>query len=226
MNWSQNATIAAIIGAVVGAMITAAASLFISKKTNQIRRVDCVINDASSLLSFSEAIRSELEVTYSGERANSVFLFNLEVFNSGNQAVSNHPVLMRLDNSAKIVGYSVKTQPEVGFGKISELQRQNNVLDLSIELLNPGDIVYLELISVNNVSGMIDVYMKNANVICRSYTRRAAENAVLGVLNKTLDPTLVSLALVGSIPLFGAFAQPLMTVILAGRFEKALRQRK
>ncbi|MCV3213987.1 hypothetical protein OGM63_10745 [Plectonema radiosum NIES-515] len=226
MNWSQNATIAAIIGAVVGAVITAAASIFIWKKTNQVRRVDCVINDASSLLSFSEAIRSQLEVTYSGERANSVFLFNLEVFNSGNQAVSNHPVLIRLDNSAKIVDYSVKTQPEVGFGKISELQRQNNELDLSIELLNPGDRVYLELISVNNASGMIDVYMKNVNVTCRSYTRRAAESALLGVFNKSLDPTLVSLVLVRSIPFFGGFAEPLMAVILADRFEKALRQKK
>ena len=53
-----------------------------------------------------------------GEQATSVFLFNLEIFNSGNQAVGNHPVLMRLDNNAKIVGYSLKTEPEVGFGKL------------------------------------------------------------------------------------------------------------
>lgn len=226
MNWYENPTVAAIIGGVVGAAITAAASIFIWQKTNRVRRIDCVINDASSLLTFSDTIRSKLEVKYAGEQTTSVFLFNLEVFNSGNQAVGNQPVLVRLDNSAKIVGYSIKTEPEVGFGKISELQRQNSELDLSIELLNPGDRVYLELISVNNTSDLIEVYMKNANVICRSYTRKAAESAVLGVLNKSVDPTLVSLAMMRSIPFFGGFVEPFMTVVLAERFERALRQRK
>lgn len=215
-----------LFGGVVGAAITAAASIFIWQKTNRVRRIDCVINDASSLLTFSDTIRSKLEVKYAGEQTTSVFLFNLEVFNSGNQAVGNQPVLVRLDNSAKIVGYSIKTEPEVGFGKISELQRQNSELDLSIELLNPGDRVYLELISVNNTSDLIEVYMKNANVICRSYTRKAAESAVLGVLNKSVDPTLVSLAMMRSIPFFGGFVEPFMTVVLAERFERALRQRK
>jgi len=154
MNWYENPAVAAIIGAVVGASITAAASIFIWQKTSRVRRIDCVINDASSLLTFADTIRSKLEVKYAGEQATSVFLFNLEVFNSGNQAVGNHPVLIRLDNNAKIVGYSLKTEPEVGFGKISELQRQNGELDLSIELLNPGDRVYLELISVNNTSDL------------------------------------------------------------------------
>jgi hypothetical protein len=226
MNWYENPTIAAIIGAVIGSVITAAVSIFIWKKTSRIRRVDCVMDNASSLLTFSDAIRSKLEVKYSGEQATSVFLFNLEVFNSGNQAVGNQPILIRLDNNAKIVGYSLKTEPEVGFGKISELQRQNGELDLTIELLNPGDRVYIELISVNNASDLIDVYMKNANVIDRSYTRKAAESAILGVLNKTVDPTLVSLALIRSLPLFGGFAEPFMAIILAERFEKALRQKK
>lgn len=225
MNWYENPTIAAIIGAVIGSVITTAVSIFIWKKTSRIRRVDCVINDASSLLTFSDAIRSKLEVKYSGEQATSVFLFNLEVFNSGNQAVGNQPILIRLDNTAKIVGYSLKTEPEVGFGKIHELH-QNSELDLTIELLNPGDRVYIELISVNNASDLIDVYMKNANVITQSYTRKAAESAILGVLNKSVDPTLVSLAIIRSLPLFGGFAEPFMAIMLAERFEKALRQRK
>ena len=226
MNWYENPTIAAILGGVIGAVITAAVSIFIWQKTSRVRRVDCIINDASSLLSFSDAIRTQLEIKYSGEPASSVFLFNLEVFNSGNQAIGNQPVLIRLDNKAKIVGYSIKTQPVVGFGKISELQRQNSELDLSIELLNPGDRVSLELISVNNASDQIDVYMKNANVICRSYTRKAAESAILGVLNQTIDPTLASLAMIRSVPFFGGLAESLMLVILTERFEKALRQRR
>jgi hypothetical protein len=73
------------------------------------------------------------------------------------------------------------------------------------------------------------------NVVCRSYTRKAAESAILGVLNKSailgvlnksVDPTLVSLAMMRSIPFFGGFVEPFMTVVLAERFERALRQSK
>ncbi|MEG3955344.1 hypothetical protein [Microcoleus sp. herbarium2] len=225
MNWYENPTIAAILGGVVGSVITAAVSMWITKKTTQIRRVDCIINDASSLLSFSDTIRTKLEIKYSGEQATSVFLFNLEVFNCGNQAVANQPCLIRLDDKAKIIGYSIKTQPAVGFGEISKSQSQNS-LDLSIQLLNPGDRVYLELISVNNASEEIDVYMKNANVICRSYTRQAAESAILGTLSKAVDPRLMFLAIIRSLPFLGGIAEPFMMIILTERFEKALRQRK
>lgn len=226
MNWYENPTIAAIIGAVVGSVITATVSMWITKKTSQVKRVDCIINDASSLLSFSDTIRTQLEIKYSGEQASSVFLFNLEVCNSGNQAVENQPYLIRLDDKAKIIGYSIKTQPAVGFGEISKSQSQQNSLDISIQLLNPGDRVYLELISVNNASDEIDVYMKNANVICRSYTRQAAESAILGTLSKAVDPGLMFLAIIRSLPFFGGIAEPFMMIILTERFEKALRQRK
>jgi hypothetical protein len=225
MNWYENPTIAAILGGVGGSVITAGVSMWIAKKTSQVRRVDCIINDASSLLSFSDTIRTKLEIKYSGEQAISVFLFNLEVFNSGNQAVANQPCLIRLDDKAKIIGYSIKTQPAVGFGEISKSQSDRS-LDLSIQLLNPGDRVYLELISVNNASDRIDVYMKNANVIFRLYTRQAAERAILGTLNKTVDPTLMLLAIIRSVPFFGGIAEPLMMIVLTERFEKALRERK
>ncbi|WP_204368590.1 hypothetical protein [Neosynechococcus sphagnicola] len=97
---------------------------------------------------------------------------------------------------------------------------------MNIELLIPGVRVYLELISVNNTSELIEVYMKNANVVCRSYTRKAAESAILGILNKSVDPTLMSLSMMRSIPFFRGFLEPFITVILAERFERALRQNK
>lgn len=224
MAWYENPTIAAILGGLAGALITAAVSLFIWQKTNKIKRTDCIISEASSLLSFAATIRNKLEVTYAGERANTVFLFNIEVFNSGTLAIGSQPVQIRLDRTAKVVGYSVKTQPEVGFGQIQESQPENHALDLNIELLNPGDRVFIELISVNNASGAIDVYMKNANVINRVYTRQAAETAIARSLER-VDPTLMSLAMIRSLPFLGGIAEPLMTVILAERFEKALRQR-
>ncbi|MGL5064456.1 MAG: hypothetical protein ACRC62_31090 [Microcoleus sp.] len=226
MKWYDNPTVAAILGGVVGSLITAAASMFIWKKTSKVKRVDCVRNDVASLLNFSDAISSKLEVKYSGEKATSVYLFSLDIFNSGNEAIKNQPILIRLDNNAKIVDYTLNTKPKVGFGKIREFQGQNSELDLTIELLNPGDRVYIELMSVNNTSELINVYMKNEGVIDRDYTRKEAESAILGILNKSVDPTFISLAMISSIPFLGGFVQPLMSIILVERFEKALRRQK
>ena len=203
MAWYDNPTIAATVGAVAGAALTAAVSIFIWKKTHKIRRVDCIIDDASSLLSFSDEIRNELQIIYAGEPANSVFLFNLEIFNSGTLAIGSQPVIIRLDKEAKIVGYSLKTIPKVGFGEIKEMSRSQNDLDLNIELLNPQDRVYIELTSINNSSEQINVYMKNANVIPRIYNRRAVENTILGALNQTFEPSLGILVI--KIPFFGEY---------------------
>lgn len=68
--------------------------------------------------------------------------------------------------------------------------------------------------------------MKNEGVIDRDYTRKEAENAILGTLNKSVDPTFISLAMISSIPFLGGFVQPLMSIILVERFEKALRRQK
>jgi hypothetical protein len=64
--------------------------------------------------------------------------------------------------------------------------------------------------------------MKKANVVCRSYNRKAVESELLGDLNESVDPTLISL----SIPFVRGFARAIMTAVLAERFERALRQRK
>jgi hypothetical protein len=139
-------------------------------------------------------------------------------------AIGNQPIQIRIDRSSKIVGYSVKTEPEVGFGVIHEDQSENYALDLNVELLNPGDRVFIELISVNNESDEIDVYMKNANVVNRIYTRQAAEKAIASSLRK-IDPTLMSLAIMRYIPILGGVAVPFLTVVLIDRFEKALKKR-
>ena len=215
MAWYDNPTIAATLGALAGSVVTTFVSIFIWQRTKKIRRVDCIINDSSSLISFSDAIRKDLQIIYAGESANSVFLFNLEIFNSGTLAIRSQPVNIMLDSESKIVGYRLSTVPEVGFGGIDELSLEKNKLDLSIELLNPQDRVYIELTSINNSSENIDIYMKNANVIPRVYTRRAAENLMLGAFSEEIDLSLASLAIISAIPFFGGFARFLLTVVLS-----------
>lgn len=217
MSWYQNPTIAAVLGGLAGAIITSIISFYIWKKTHKIKRVDGVIGDISSLLSFSEKIKDQLEIKFSGTEAKAVYLFSVDVTNSGTEAVNNHPVNIRLDESSKIVDYSITTDPEVGFGDIIEKKKEGYALDLEIALLNPDDRVSIELVSLDNASEQINIYMKNANVQSRIYSRKSAEKQLIGAFS---DREMLLLAGLSSVPFFGGFAKSLMTLALAKRIDK------
>lgn len=217
MPWYENPTIAAVLGGLAGATITTGISLYIWKKTHKVKRVDGVIGDISSLLTFSEKIKDQLEIKFAGEEAKAVYLFSIDITNTGTEAVKNQPINIRLDESSKIVDFSTTTDPEVGFGEIIEKKKEGNVLDLEIELLNPDDRVSIEVVSLDNSSEKIDIYMKNANVQSRVYSRKTAEKELLGAFS---DREMLLLATMSSIPIFGGFARSLMTLGVARRIDR------
>ena len=217
MQWYENPTIAAIVGAVVGAILAGLVSLFIWRKTHKIKRIDGIINDVSSLLTFSDKIKDQLEIKFSGSEAKSVYLFSLEIINSGTEAIIKQPVGIRLNRSAKIVDYTIATEPEVGFGDILENQKNGNALDLEIALMNPNDRIEIELVSLDNQNEDIDIYLKNANVLSRSYSRKSAEIELIGALG---DREFALLAFSTIIPFFGGIAKTLMSLSLAKRIDK------
>lgn len=217
MPWYQNPTIAAVLGGLVGAIITSIISICIWKKTHKIKRVDGIIGDISSLLTFSEKIKDQLEIKFSGTEAKAVYLFSIDVINSGTEAVKDHPVNIRLDESSKIVDYSITTDPEVGFGEIIEKHKEGNALDLEIALLNPEDRVSIELVSLDNSGEQINIYMKNANVQSRIYSRKSAEKQLIGAFS---DREMLLLAGLSYVPFLGGFAKLLVTLVLAKRIDK------
>ena len=217
MPWYQNPTIAALLGGLAGAIITSIVSVYIWKKTHKIKRVDGIIGDISSLLTFSEKIKDQLEIKFSGAEAKAVYLFSIDISNSGTEAVESHPVNIRLDESSNIVDYSIATDPEVGFGDIIETRKEDNALDLEIALLNPDDRVSIEVVSLDNSSEQIDLYMKNANVQSRVYSRKSAEKQLIGAFT---DRQMLLLAGLSSVPFIGGFAKSMMTVALAKKIDK------
>ncbi len=217
MPWYQNPTIAALLGGLVGAIITSIVSVYIWKKTHKIKRVDGIIGDITSLLTFSEKIKDQLEIKFSGSEAKAVYLFSIDISNSGTEAVESHPVNIRLDESSNIVDYSISTEPEIGFGDIKEKRKEGNILDLEIALLNPDDSVSIEIVSLDNTSEQIDLYMKNANVQTRVYSRKSVEKQLTGAF---MDREMLSLAVLSTIPIIGGFAKSMMTVVLAKRIDK------
>ena len=217
MAWYENPTIAAVLGGLAGTLLSALAAIYVWRRTHRIRRVDCVVTDVASLLTFSDRIRDELRVTFAGSPANAVYLMSLDVVNTGTEAVRSQPINIRLAEGARIVDYSYKTEPPVGFGDIYEVKRDGSALDLEVALLNPGDRVSIELVSIDNPDDTLDVYLKNANVQTRMYSRASAESTVFDLMN---DTHVMWLAVLGAMPLFGGIARSLIDVAVAKRIGK------
>ena len=105
----------------------------------------------------------------------------------------------------------------MGFGDIIERKREGNELDLEIELLNPDDRLSIEVVSIDNTSEQINIYMKNANVKSRIYSRKSAEKELLGALG---NREMMLLACISAVPFFGGFARSFMTLALAKRIDR------
>lgn len=209
MTWYQNPTVSAVLGAVAGAIISAIVSVIIWRKTLKIKRIDCIINDISSLLSVSDKIKDELDVSYSEKKVESVYFISLEIINSGNEAVKDQPVNIRLANKSNIIDYSSKTFPAVGFGDIEEHNKKDNSLELKIALMNPGDKVSLEIVSIDNSDETVDVFLKNENVHNRIYSNKHGD---LSLPHLTSEKNMMLLAIISSLPLVGGFARSLINV--------------
>ncbi len=217
MAWYQNPTIAAVLGGIAGAILSIIASIFIWRKTHKVKRVDCLIHDVSSLLTVSDKIKDQLEVSYSGKKAESVYFISLEVINSGNEAVENQPVNIRLAEKSNIIDYSMKTNPPVGFGAVNQVSQSANGLDMTIDLMNPGDKVSFEIVSIDNEDDSIDVYLKNANVATRIISSQNGEVSLSDLMS---EKNMLFLAMMSAIPFFGGFARSMINVGLAQRIGK------
>jgi len=215
--WYQNPTVAAVLGGIAGAILSVIASIFIWRKTHKVKRVDCLIHDVSSLLTVSDKIKDQLEVSYSGKKAESVYFISLEVINSGNEAVENQPVNIRLAEKSNIIDYSMKTNPPVGFGAVNQVSQSANGLDMTIDLMNPGDKVSFEIVSIDNEDDSIDVYLKNANVATRIISSQNGEVSLSDLMS---EKNMLFLAMMSAIPFFGGFARSMINVGLAQRIGK------
>lgn len=210
-----------LLGAIVGTAITAGVSLYIFRKSRLRKRVDCAIGDPTPLFSISETIKEKLKITFDGQPVSSVFLFPLEVVNSGSVAIRSQPVLIRLAEGSNIVDYRIETEPQIGFGEIVCTKKEGSSLDLRISLLNPRDRVKMEILAINNPSGDINIGLKNEDVESRVFTRKSVESVLAGLPK---DYKLSALAFVSAMPFFGSFAQTLATLEIAQRIDRISRK--
>ena len=177
----------------------------------------CAIDDPTSLLSFASGIGDKLEVKYQGEQASSVFLFPLEVANTGTEPIENQPIEIHLSPGSRVLSYSIRTDPEIGFGDVTCIRQDGNCLHLEVALLNPRDRVLVETISLNNPNDDIEVGLKNKGVEARVYSRRTAESALSKLSG---DWSLTMYAAMSALPFFGSIGRALTTIELARRVDR------
>jgi hypothetical protein len=217
--WYQDpAIMAIIIGAIGGAIITGTISFFISQKEQKRKRVDCALGDVVSLLTISESIKKKLNITLDNQPVSAVFLFPLEIINSGDLAIRNQPLIVELAPGAKIIDHKIETEPKIGFGNITT-KVNGNVFELQIELLNPKERVNIEVVSVDNPSDTLEVGLKNENVETRIYTQKSVENTLLS-FSLSGEMPLITLSILGEIPFLGSLFKPLLSFEIARRLDR------
>ena len=203
-----------VIGGIAGVLLTTVVSLFIWHKSRQRKRVDLAISTPVSLVSVSEAIKERLFTTFDNQSVSSVYRFDLGLVNSGDVAIRDQPVTVRLAPGSTIVDRSIETEPMVGFGEIRYLDSVSEELSLVIELLNPGNQVKLEILSINNPTDSIEVGLKNENVEARIFKDSS--------IDKVLDMSRrdIMIALYSGVPFLGRVAQTMAILEVARRLDQ------
>ena len=214
--WYQDPAIVGFVGAIVGAIITGVISLLIARREQKRKRVDCALGDPVTLVTISETIKKKLNITLDGQPVSSVYLFPLEIANSGDLAVSNQPVIVQLAEGAKIIDYKIETEPKIGFGNVAT-KISGNVFELRIDLLNPKEHVNLEVVSVDNSSDVIEIGLKNENVETRIFTQKSVQNTLNSL---SANFPLLALSLFGEMPVLGSFFRPLVTLEIARKLDR------
>ena len=204
----QDPAIVGLLGAIGGALISAAVSVFLWRKTRKVVRLDCALDDPRALLAFDSGIGDKLAVRYEGTDATSVYLFPLELENTGTEPIENQRLQVELASGSRILSYSANTEPQLDFGDIHCIRQDGNRLHLKFPLLNACDRVALQIVSINNIDASIQVGLKNKGVSVRVYSRRSA---VAG-LSEVGMASISAYAVLRAIPLAGSIARALATL--------------
>jgi hypothetical protein len=219
----KDPSVAAIIGGLGGALITSLVSLLLWKASQNKKRIDCMINETTELVSISDRIKEKLEIQYEGQKVNSAFLFNVVLTHTGNDAIKNQPVIFKFPPPTKIINYKFETVPSVDFGEVREKLNADNELKLEIELLNKKNKISFDIYTIENPSDVIEIGLKNENVDARMYSKKTLDKLVTSMSD---DAIMNLFAITGALPFVGWFFKPLFNYALMRKLNKIEKQEK
>ncbi len=221
MEWLSNPTVAGVLGGIAGAIVTGIFSVIIWIKSRTRKRVRAVIRDVTSLLEISDSIKSKLDLKVDGKPVTSLFLTSVDVQNVGNAAVDDQGIIISLSSGSEIVGYSVATEPLLGFDGVAH-SSESNVLTVKAPLMNVGDRLVCEIISTGNKDAAVDISLRNKDVEEEVVDATSGDFGLSSLLS---DRNLLFLAVVSTIPFFGGFARSMINVGVANRIDNLSRRR-
>lgn len=213
----KDPSISAIIGGLGGAVITSIVSLLLWKASQNKKRIDCLINEITPLLTISDKIKEKLEIQYEGQKVKTAYLFNVILTHTGNDAITNQPVIFKFPSPTKIIDYKFNAIPSVDFGDIREIRNSGNELKLDIELLNKKNRISFDLYTIENPNDAIEIGLKNRNVDVRIYNKKTLDKLVTSMSD---DAILNIFAITGALPFFGWIFKPLFNYAIMNKLGK------
>jgi len=218
--WYKDPTIAGLVGALGGALLGAAATIWVWRKSIKVKRLECVRDDPLALLAPSANFQGRLNLQYNGKAVSAAYLFPFEIINTGNLAVQSQPVLVEFAERAEIVDVKVETEPKLGFGEVKVAGHGSRSLRLDIALMNPGDSVRIEVLTIENADDGAEIGMKNADVEARVVSRATFQETLMRAATDTLGVAILS-----SVPVVGSVVRTYATLDLSRRLDRAARRR-
>ena len=170
----------------VGGIITFLITRYSINKKFMTKVIEFVGLENYSLLSFSDIIKNEIEINYGGSTVKSISLYKFRIQNIGLESIKNQTITIIFDLNTIIKKYFISTEPEVGFGEKS-IQVDKNRINLKFDLINPKDIINLELITINNINDGYEVFGKNDNVILTIFDYKREKEKMIALIGEISD---------------------------------------
>lgn len=155
------------IVALLTATVSATIAIIIHRRTLQKRKILCVQEKPTLLVPMKEPVHSIVKMYHGQEPIAKAYLFQLEVSNIGNHAITKLPIHAEFDLGSRVVQTIIDPTPKNGFSPVSCSQHFNDKWTATIDLLNPKDKVRFSILSLDNQTDMMKVSSHHENVVAK-----------------------------------------------------------
>jgi hypothetical protein len=147
-----------LVGGIGGALIGVAGTVLVYHLSKKKMKVVFEKTSISTMMNVHDKIKDKIKVEYEGKQIDNIYSFSVKIKNTGNVEVETLPLLFVFDSNTKILGINIKTAPSRGIGVEKKENEVESELKYEIDLLNPKDKIYFDIITTGNASEKLEVH--------------------------------------------------------------------
>jgi len=177
------------------------------------KELQVLIDTSTPLVDVHSEAMGDIEILYKGKAAKNVFLTQVRLRNSGNQAILDSDYSRNLsfefDADAEVIDYSVTDSEPANIGMVLTRTSISKVEVLPV-LLNPGDMTTIRFIVIRQDGQAINTFrvdgrMKEIKQVAVVRTSDLQEDDLSKLILKWLLPVLLTISSVITIVLLGGW---------------------